>query len=36
LFIMEGSVGIGYRLFDEIFYGKKITVANNMKMISMR
>jgi len=31
VFVMKGAVAIGYRLFDEIFYGKKFIVANDHK-----
>lgn len=28
VFIMKGAVGVGYRLFNEIFYGKKLIMTN--------
>jgi len=31
IFVMKGAVAIGYRLFDEIFYGKKFIVKNDKK-----
>ena len=34
LFILKGSVGIGYRLFNEIFYGMRIVMSINKKIIS--
>jgi len=28
---MKGTVGVGYRLFNEIFYGKKIHMAKDIE-----
>ena len=33
VFILKGSVGIGYRLFNEMFYGKQITVNKKRKIV---
>ena len=34
VFITKGAVGIGYRLFNEIFYGKKITIVKKRSRVS--
>lgn len=34
IFITKGSVGVGYRLFNEIFYGMRIVMQANKKIIS--
>ena len=34
VFMMHGSVGVGYRLFDEIFYGKKIIIPKGYKVLT--
>jgi len=31
VFVTKGSVGIGYRLFNEIFYGKQIVMSKKKK-----
>ena len=31
---MTGAVGVGYRLFDEIFYGVRIVMSGTKKIIS--
>jgi len=31
---MKGAVGIGYRLFSEIFYGKQIIITKKRKSVS--
>jgi hypothetical protein len=33
-FIIKGSIGVGYRLFNEIFYGIRIVMNSNKKVIS--
>jgi hypothetical protein len=35
VFITKGSVGVGYRLFNEIFYGIQITMNKQRKVISV-
>ena len=35
VFITKGSVGVGYRLFNEIFYGMKIVMMHDKKIISV-
>lgn len=32
-FIISGAMGVGYRLFNEIFYGVQIVMNNNKKTI---
>ena len=31
---MNGAVGVGYRLFDEIFYGKKILIPHGRRVLA--
>jgi len=33
-FIIKGSIGVGYRLFNEVFYGMRIVMNANKKIIS--
>ena len=35
VFITKGAVGVGYRLFNEIFYGMQIIMSKNKKIISV-
>jgi len=35
VFIIKGGVAIGYRLFSEIFYGRRIVMAKRKKIISV-
>ena len=35
-FIMNGAVGVGYRLFDEFFFGKKIIIPKGARVISKK
>mmetsp|Transcript_37524 Transcript_37524/g.57481 ORF Transcript_37524/g.57481 Transcript_37524/m.57481 type:complete len:550 (+) Transcript_37524:1340-2989(+) len=35
IFIMKGSTGVGYRLFNEIFYGKQLIMTKNQKILSV-
>ena len=32
VFITKGSVGVGYRLFNEVFYGMRIIMSNKLKI----
>ena len=32
--IMTGAVGIGYRLFDEIFFGRRILISKAARVLS--
>lgn len=34
IFIIQGSVGVGYRLFNEIFYGMRIVMIKDKKIVS--
>lgn len=34
VYIMTGAVGVGYRLFDEIFYGVRIVMSGTKKIVS--
>ena len=33
---MNGAVGVGYRLFDENFYGKKILIPKGSRVLGLR
>ena len=33
---MKGAVGVGYRLFNEIFYGKKILIPKVDRVLNIR
>lgn len=33
---MNGAIGVGYRLFEELFYGKKIVIRKGSKILSRR
>ena len=33
---MNGAVGVGYRLFDEIFFGKKILIPKGPRVLALR
>jgi hypothetical protein len=35
IFIMKGTVGVGYRLFNEIFYGTKLCMSQEKKINSV-
>ena len=34
IYITNGAVGVGYRLFNEIFYGMRIIMSKEKKVIS--
>lgn len=34
VFVTNGSVGVGYRLFNEVFYGMRIVMSKNKRIIS--
>ena len=34
VFVMNGIVGVGYRIFNETFYGKSIIMSKTRKIIS--
>ena len=36
VFIMNGAVGVGYRLFDEMFFGKKIIIPKGSRVLNRR
>jgi len=35
VFITKGTVGVGYRLFSEVFFGRKILMTKHKKVISV-
>lgn len=34
VFIMNGTIGVGYRLFNEVFYGVSIVMSKTKRIIS--